>query len=184
VPYFDDEYSNLFNNGSMRAARNEDDKTYYVPADMNYREWEKQFVVQKSKGKSSGKGNDLNKTKLPKLIKIIDFNDKIAIMKEIEDFEKKAVELPYETNCTVTADGKVWNIDGSDGFVDAELIQTQNNGSNLNGLMLIIIILKRIHIFRSAVKMLAFFGAWRNIFKSLRLQVFVCYEKNSRYIKC
>ena len=133
VPYFDDEYSDLFNNDSMRAARNEDDKTYYVPADMNYREWEKQFVVQKSKGKSSGKGNDLNKTKLPKLIKIIDFNDKIAIMKEIEDFEKKAVELPYETNCTVTADGKVWNIDGSDGFVDAELIQTQNNGSNLNG---------------------------------------------------
>ena len=133
VPYFDDEYSDLFNNGSMRAARNEDDKTYYVPADMNYRDWEKQFIVQKSKGKSSGKGNDLNKTKLPKLIKIIDFNDKIAIMKEIEDFEKKAVELPYETNCTVTADGKVWNIDGSDGFVDAELIQTQNNGSNLNG---------------------------------------------------
>ncbi|MCI5735604.1 MAG: minor capsid protein, partial [Eubacterium sp.] len=24
VPYFDDEYSDLFNNGSMRAARNED----------------------------------------------------------------------------------------------------------------------------------------------------------------
>lgn len=133
VPYFDDEYSDLFNNGSMRTARNEDGKTYYVPADMTYRDWEKKFVVQKSKGKSSGKGNDLNKTKLPKLIKIIDFNDKIAIMKEIEDFEKKAVELPYETNCTVTADGKVWNIDGSDGFVDAELIQTQNNGSNLNG---------------------------------------------------
>lgn len=74
---------------------------------MTYREWEKQFIVQKSKGKSSGKDNDLNKTKLPKLIKIIDFNDKIAIMKEIEDFEKKTVELPYETNCTVTTDGKV-----------------------------------------------------------------------------
>lgn len=28
----------------MRAARNEDGKTYYVPADMNYREWEKKFV--------------------------------------------------------------------------------------------------------------------------------------------
>ena len=53
---------------------------------------------------------------MPKLIKIIDFNDKIAIMKEIEDFEKKTVELPYETNCTVTTDGKVWNIDGTDGF--------------------------------------------------------------------
>ena len=53
---------------------------------------------------------------MPKLIKIIDFNDKITIMKEIEDFEKKTVELPYETNCTVTTDGKVWNIDGTDGF--------------------------------------------------------------------
>ena len=133
VPYFDDEYSDLFNNGSMRTARNEDGKTYYVPADMTYRDWEKKFVVQKSKGKSSGKGNDLNKTKLPKLIKIIDFNDKIAIMKEIEDFEKKAVELPYETNCTVTADGKVWNIDGTDGFHEVLKILSKNIILNIRG---------------------------------------------------
>ena len=33
--------------GSMRTAKNEDGKTYYVPADMTYREWEKQFVLQK-----------------------------------------------------------------------------------------------------------------------------------------
>lgn len=65
----------FFDTGSMRDARNEDGKTYYVPADMTYRDWEKKLVVQKPKG------NDLNKTKLPKLIKIIDFNDKIAIMK-------------------------------------------------------------------------------------------------------
>ena len=44
VPYFDDEYSDLFDNGSMRAARNGDGKTYYVPADMTYRDWEKKFV--------------------------------------------------------------------------------------------------------------------------------------------
>lgn len=69
VPYFDDEYSNLFNNGSMRAARNEDDKTYYVPADMNYRDWEKQFIVQKSKG----------------LLKRNKKNDKITIFKAISD---------------------------------------------------------------------------------------------------
>ena len=31
----------------MRTAKNEDGKTYYVPADMTYREWEKKFVVQK-----------------------------------------------------------------------------------------------------------------------------------------
>ncbi len=31
----------------MRTAKNEDGKTYYVPADMTYREWEKKLVVQK-----------------------------------------------------------------------------------------------------------------------------------------
>lgn len=40
----------FFDTGSMRTAKNEDGKTYYVPADMTYREWEKKFVVQKSKG--------------------------------------------------------------------------------------------------------------------------------------
>lgn len=55
VPYFDDEYSDLFNNGSMRTARNEDGKTYYLPAGMNYKEWEKKFVVQKSKTQKNNK---------------------------------------------------------------------------------------------------------------------------------
>lgn len=36
----------FFDTGSMRNARNEDGKTYYVPADMTYREWEKKLVVQ------------------------------------------------------------------------------------------------------------------------------------------
>lgn len=40
VPYFDDE----FTAGDERAARDENEKTYYVPADMKYDEWEKQFV--------------------------------------------------------------------------------------------------------------------------------------------
>ncbi len=69
VPYFDDEYSDLFNNGSMRAARNGDGKTYYVPADMTYRDWEKKSIVQKSKG----------------LLKKNKKNDKITIFKTISD---------------------------------------------------------------------------------------------------
>ena len=40
----------FFDTGSMRTAKNEDGKTYYVPADMTYREWEKKLVVQKPKG--------------------------------------------------------------------------------------------------------------------------------------
>lgn len=42
IPYFDDE----FTKHEERAARDEDTgKTYYVPADMKYEEWEKQAVV-------------------------------------------------------------------------------------------------------------------------------------------
>ena len=39
-PYFNDE----FTVGEMRAARGEDGKTYYVPADMKYPEWKRQFT--------------------------------------------------------------------------------------------------------------------------------------------
>ena len=42
VPYFNDE----FTVGELRAARGEDGKTYYVPADMTYKEW-KQTTVTK-----------------------------------------------------------------------------------------------------------------------------------------
>lgn len=40
VPYFDDGFSAE----NMRAARDGDGKTYYVPADMTYPEWKKAFV--------------------------------------------------------------------------------------------------------------------------------------------
>lgn len=40
VPHFDDD----FGQPGERAARNKDGKTYYVPADMTYKEWEKTFV--------------------------------------------------------------------------------------------------------------------------------------------
>lgn len=44
-PYFDDE----FMEGEERAARGEDGKTYYVPADMTYKEWHRQFAGDKDK---------------------------------------------------------------------------------------------------------------------------------------
>ncbi len=39
VPYFDDEFD-----VGERAARDEDGKTYYVPADMTYKDWKESFV--------------------------------------------------------------------------------------------------------------------------------------------
>lgn len=44
-PYFDDEFA-----AGKRAARGEDGKTYYVPADMTYKEWEKSVVKDSSSG--------------------------------------------------------------------------------------------------------------------------------------
>ena len=46
VPYFDDEWGR----SGERAARGEDGKTYYVPADMTYPEWKKSFVDGKTDG--------------------------------------------------------------------------------------------------------------------------------------
>lgn len=49
VPHFDDE----FTEGEMRAARDEKTgKTTYVPASMNYSQWEKQFVKSESISKA------------------------------------------------------------------------------------------------------------------------------------
>lgn len=38
----------------MRVARNEDGKTYYVPADMTYRKWEKKYVKDAASKKILG----------------------------------------------------------------------------------------------------------------------------------
>lgn len=46
VPYFDDDLGSI----GERAARGEDGKTYYVPANMTYKEWEKCFVGDDKSG--------------------------------------------------------------------------------------------------------------------------------------
>lgn len=86
VPYFDDEYSELFDNGSMRAARNKEGKTYYVPADMNYKEWEKKFVVQKSKTRKNNKIT---------LNKVVSTADQI-VNSSVQQKEHKESKLTYD----------------------------------------------------------------------------------------
>lgn len=60
VPYFNDE----FTQGEMRAARDENGKTYYVPADMNYEEWKKEHVESNKVGKPVEKKIDTGIIKL------------------------------------------------------------------------------------------------------------------------
>lgn len=48
APYFDDEFAN----DEQRAARDEDGDTYYVPADMTYKEWKKKYVKSELRERS------------------------------------------------------------------------------------------------------------------------------------
>lgn len=54
VPYFDDEFDSV----GERAARGEDGKTYYVPADMTYKQWEKSFLEGNKLGLEEVVGNN------------------------------------------------------------------------------------------------------------------------------
>ena len=48
APYFDDEFAN----DEQRAARDEDGDTYYVSADMTYKEWKKKYVKSELRERS------------------------------------------------------------------------------------------------------------------------------------
>lgn len=64
IPYFEDNFGQI----GERATRNEDGKTYYVPANMTYKEWKEAFVDDEVKSKitvASGR-NKANYEGIPK----------------------------------------------------------------------------------------------------------------------
>lgn len=111
----------------MRTAKNEDGKTYYVPADMTYREWEKQFVVQKPKG----------------LLKRNKKNDKITIsgclsLGDLIKFLKKQNMLGLEAignngySSSIILKTVESDIDGYNEFIVNEIDKFKNKYPNLN----------------------------------------------------
>lgn len=62
-------------------------------------------------------------------IGVVDFADEKAILKALEDGERNAISLPYEVNYTVTSDGKVWRVKGTDGAVNPSSIPSNLIGS-------------------------------------------------------
>ena len=120
VPYFvDDE--------GERIARDINGKTYYVPSNMTYEEWRKQYI----KSNQNIERRVSNASKIVKEKGKVDFNDEHAVLNILEQAEKEFGELNYEMNCTVTADGKVWQVTGQDAVVDPWGIETR--GSSLRG---------------------------------------------------
>ena len=71
-PWFDEDFGEV----GERAARGEDGKTYYVPADMNYREWEDKFVNGNTDDKNTSETGDKIIRKLKSVVSgndIVDF---------------------------------------------------------------------------------------------------------------
>lgn len=62
VPFFDDEFDSV----GERAARGEDGKTYYVPANMTYKQWQQSFVEGDKTGLQEVKDDDTIKAKKEK----------------------------------------------------------------------------------------------------------------------
>ena len=83
VPFFDDE----FELGSKRAARGDDGKTYFVPADMKYSDWKKTFVDGGSKDglEIIGNGDKMKVVNAPTI-------NNPKIKSAVEDFENKLLD--------------------------------------------------------------------------------------------
>lgn len=71
VPYFDDEFDSV----GERTARGEDGKTYYVPANMTYKQWQKSFVQGDKTGLQEATSDDTIKAK--KEVKTISTYDEV-----------------------------------------------------------------------------------------------------------
>ena len=95
VPYFDDEWGR----SGERAARGEDGKTYYVPSDMKYADWQKSFV--------DGQTEDLHEIKPDDKIKVEE-----PVIESVEDIQTFAEMQTYmKNNYGITVDDSVGLLD-------------------------------------------------------------------------
>lgn len=115
-----------------RSMRNpETGQTEQVPLSMTYEQWYKEYV------KDSGDNRILSANNEPiehngtiiNEVASVDYNDEKQCILGLESIEKQSVELPYEINCTITSDGKVWYCIGDNASVDPSGITSSLKGS-------------------------------------------------------
>ena len=126
VPYFNDE----FTQGEERAAKGEDGKTYYVPADMTYKEWREKYVEEASKQLtlSSGKIGDTDGYSTIESIEDFDYNDTKAKDYVFSYFAKAYRKADVEYACVITPENKIYEVKGIGSTVGINLV-----GDNLKG---------------------------------------------------
>lgn len=86
VPYFDENFDMV----GERAAKGEDGKNYYVPADMTYKEWQKSFVDGNKSGLQEAGSDDKIKTQaevkqMAEELKIENFPSSFVTKEELEN---------------------------------------------------------------------------------------------------
>ena len=131
VPFFDDDLGSI----GERAARGEDGKTYYVPANMTYKQWQKSFVQGDKDGLQEISIDDTMKVKEP-------------VVESVEDTQTFAEMQSYmKDNYGITVDDAVGTLDfqsvreGVQGieYVVKEFPQARSSfrtiGTKKNGLM-------------------------------------------------
>jgi hypothetical protein len=98
--------------------------------DMIYREGEEKFVngskYRLTSGKSSGIIGDTDGNSTITGIKTINFNDESIINREIENFCKEFAHSDIERSLEISPNGKAYNLSGSIGSVNPELIGIEN----------------------------------------------------------
>lgn len=79
--------------------------------------------------KSAGKDVRNPTPGIPEQIGTIDFEDKKAVLEQLDLAQAETKELDHEVNYSVTADGKVWRVSGGEASVDPSDIPSSLEGS-------------------------------------------------------
>ena len=107
VPYFEEDFGQV----EKRAARGEDGKTYYVSADMTYKEWKKSFV-------DGGDKSGLQEVKSDSIIKTQEKMKQVAEELKVENFPPSFTAKEELENTQAFVD-YVNNLEGADANVVA-----------------------------------------------------------------
>ena len=83
----------------------------------------KELAAQKSDAPKSAPNTN------PVVVGKVNFADEDEINRTLEAYEKLLVNLPYESSITITTDGKVWQVDGTESSVDPTVIPHSLEGS-------------------------------------------------------
>ena len=132
VPQLDEEIWGV----GERAARDKDGKTYYVPDNIKYHEWEEKFVnggdksglveVDKSENggiiRSSGSNDNTSNEHFVEKLGKIDPNDNEAVTKEITQFIKNNENSDIEKCLVIAKDGEMYQVHGSQFTVNTDLL--------------------------------------------------------------